>query len=168
MDGSCRRRHHAPARSRLVPARAPATRRRRASHRQSPPQQAVHQVLARMLPELSHGSYPSIAAGIKRALAYIGWKGDGASSMCRNIRTLFNFEPPATEDEIHASALQFVRKLSGFTEPSKANETAFNRAVDDVSKAARRLLASLETARPPRNREVEVMKAKERSRARFA
>ncbi len=88
--------------------------------------------------------------------------------MCRNIRTLFNFEPPATEDEIHASALQFVRKLSGFTEPSKANEAAFNRAVDDVSKVARRLLASLETARPPRNREVEAMKAKERSRERFA
>jgi hypothetical protein len=88
--------------------------------------------------------------------------------MCRNIRTLFNFEPPATEDEIRASALQFVRKLSGFTEPSKANEAAFDRAVDDVSKAARRLLASLETARPPRNREVEAMKAKERSRERFA
>ena len=88
--------------------------------------------------------------------------------MCRNIRTLFNFEPPATEDEIHASSLQFVRKLSGFTEPSKANEAAFNRAVDDVSKVARRLLASLETARPPRNREIEAMKAKERSRERFA
>jgi hypothetical protein len=88
--------------------------------------------------------------------------------MCRNIRTLFNFEPPATEDELRASALQFVRKLSGFTEPSKANEVAFNRAVDDVSKVARRLLASLETARPPRNREVEAMKAKERSRERFA
>jgi hypothetical protein len=110
-----------------------------------------------------------MAAGIKRALAYIGRKGDdGASSMCRNIRTLFNFEPPATEDEIHASSLQFVRKLSGFTEPSKANEAAFNRAVDDVSKVARRLLASLETARPPRNREIEAMKAKERSRERFA
>jgi hypothetical protein len=88
--------------------------------------------------------------------------------MCRNIRTLFNFEPPATEDEIHASSLQFVRKLSGFTEPSKANEAAFNRAVDDVSQAARRLLASLETARPPRNREIESMKAKARSRERFA
>jgi hypothetical protein len=88
--------------------------------------------------------------------------------MCRNIRTLFNFEPPASEEEIRASALQFVRKLSGFTEPSKANEAAFDRAVDDVSKAARRLLASLETARPPRNREIEAMKAKERSRERFA
>ena len=88
--------------------------------------------------------------------------------MCRNIRTLFNFEPPATEDEIRASALQFVRKLSGFTEPSKANAAAFDRAVDDVSKAARKLLASLETARPHRDREFEAMKAKERSRERFA
>jgi hypothetical protein len=88
--------------------------------------------------------------------------------MCRNIRTLFNFEPPATEDEVRASALQFVRKLSGFTEPSKANAPAFNRAVDEVSDAARRLLASLATASPPRNREIEAMKAKERSRARFA
>jgi len=109
-----------------------------------------------------------MAAGIKRALTYIGAEDDGASSMCRNIRTLFNFEPPATEDEIRASALQFVRKLSGFTEPSQANEAAFDRADDDVSKAARRLLTSLATARPPRNREVEAMKAKERSRARFA
>jgi hypothetical protein len=88
--------------------------------------------------------------------------------MCRNIRNLYNFKPPATEEEIRASSLQFVRKLSGFTGPSKANEAAFNRAVDDVSKAARRLLASLETARPPRNREVEAMKAKARSRERFA
>jgi hypothetical protein len=88
--------------------------------------------------------------------------------MCRNIRTLFNFEPPATEDEIRASALQFVRKLSGFTAPSKANEPAFNRAVEEVSEVARRLLASLETASPPRNREVEAMKAKERARARYA
>jgi hypothetical protein len=87
--------------------------------------------------------------------------------VCRSIKTLFNFDPPATDDEIRAASLQFVRKLSGFTEPSKANEAAFNRAVDDVSKAARKLLASLETARPPRNREVEAMKAKERSRARF-
>jgi hypothetical protein len=88
--------------------------------------------------------------------------------MCRNIRTLFNFEPPATEDEIHASALQFVRKLSGFARPSKANEEAFNRAVEEVSEVARRLLASLETASPPRDREVEAMKAKERAKARFA
>jgi hypothetical protein len=88
--------------------------------------------------------------------------------MCRNIRTLFNFEPPATEDEIHASALQFVRKLSGFAHPSKANEAVFARAVDEVADVARRLLADLQTASPPRNREVEAMKAKERARERFA
>jgi hypothetical protein len=87
--------------------------------------------------------------------------------MCRNIRTLFNFEPPATEEEIHASALQFVRKLSGFAHPSKANEAAFNQAVEEVSVAARRLLEALETGSPPRNREVEAEKARERSRARF-
>ena len=88
--------------------------------------------------------------------------------MCRNIRTLFNFEPPATEDEIRASALQFVRKLSGFTQPSHANEAAFNRAVDEVSDTARRLLASLATASPAKNREAEAMKARERAKARFA
>lgn len=88
--------------------------------------------------------------------------------MCRNIRTLFNFEPPATEEEIRASALQFVRKLSGFTNPSRANEAAFHRAVDEVSAAARRLIASLETASPARDREVEAAKARERSKARFA
>src|SRR5215468_4818375 len=89
-------------------------------------------------------------------------------SMCRNIRTLFNFEPPATEEEIRAYALQFVRKLSGFAHPSKVNEAAFSRAVDEVSDAARRLLDSLETASTPRNREVEAMKAKARARERFA
>jgi hypothetical protein len=88
--------------------------------------------------------------------------------MCRNIRTLFNFEPPATEEEIRASALQFVRKLSGFTNPSRANEAAFHRAVEEVSDAARRLIASLETAAPARDREVEAMKARERAKARFA
>jgi hypothetical protein len=87
--------------------------------------------------------------------------------MCRNIRTLFNFEPPATEDEIRASALQFVRKLSGFTQPSKANAAAFNQAVDDVSGAARKLLQSLSTTSPPRDREVEAEKARARSRQRF-
>jgi hypothetical protein len=87
--------------------------------------------------------------------------------MCRNIRTLFNFEPPATEDEIRASALQFVRKLSGFNRPSKANEAAVDRAVDEVSDAARRLIASLATASPPRNREAEAEKARERARVRF-
>jgi hypothetical protein len=88
--------------------------------------------------------------------------------MCRNIRTLFNFEPPATEDEIRASALQFVRKLSGFNKPSKANEAAFDRAVDEVTEAARRLIASLETTSPARDREVEAEKARARSRERFA
>ena len=88
--------------------------------------------------------------------------------MCRNIRTLFNFEPPATEAEIRASALQFVRKLSGFAHPSRANEAAFNRAVDEVSDTARRLLRSLETASPTRNREIEAMKARARARERFA
>jgi len=87
--------------------------------------------------------------------------------MCRNIRTLFNFDPPATEDEIRASALQFVRKLSGFTHPSKANETAFARAVDEVAAAAQRLLGSLETSSPARNREAEAEKARERARVRF-
>jgi hypothetical protein len=87
--------------------------------------------------------------------------------MCRNIKTLFNFEPPATEDEIHASALQFVRKLSGFNKPSQANEAAFNHAVHEVSDAARRLLASLETNAPARDREVEAERARERSRLRF-
>jgi len=82
--------------------------------------------------------------------------------MCRNIRTLFNFEPPATEEEIRASALQFVRKLSGFAKPSRANEAAFNRAVDEVTEAARRLLQSLETTSPGKDREVEAMKARER------
>ena len=88
--------------------------------------------------------------------------------MCRNIRTLFNFEPPATDDEIRASALQFVRKLSGFARPSRANEATFNRAVDEVTETARRLLASLETASPAKNREEEAVKARERARERFA
>ena len=87
--------------------------------------------------------------------------------MCRNIRTLFNFEPPATNEEIHAASEQFVRKLSGFTRPSKANEAAFARAVKDVAKIARRLIDSLETAAPPRNREEEAMKARARAAERF-
>ena len=87
--------------------------------------------------------------------------------MCRNIKTLFNFEPPATEDEINASALQFVRKLSGFNKPSQANEAAFNRAVEEVSDAARRLLTSLHTQAPARDRETEAERARERSRQRF-
>ena len=88
--------------------------------------------------------------------------------MCRNIRTLANFEPPATEDEIRASALQFVRKLSGTTRPSRANEAAFDRAVDEVAAAARRLIDSLELQSPPRDREEEARKARERARQRFA
>ena len=88
--------------------------------------------------------------------------------MCRNIKTLANFEPPATDDEIRASALQFVRKLSGFTHPSKANEPAFERAVDEVAEAARRLIAALQTSSPARDREVEAAKAKARARERFA
>ena len=87
--------------------------------------------------------------------------------MCRNIKTLFNFNPPATHAEIHASALQFVRKLSGFNSPSQANAEAFNRAVSEVSDSARRLLASLQTHAPARDREIEAEKARERSRARF-
>ena len=87
--------------------------------------------------------------------------------MCRNIKTLFNFEPPATEDEIQASALQFVRKLSGFTKPSQANAEAFNRAVSEVSDSARRLLQALQTNAPARDRDIEAEKARERSRQRF-
>lgn len=87
--------------------------------------------------------------------------------MCRNIRTLHNFEPPATDEEVRASALQFVRKLSGCARPSKANEFAFNRAVDKVSEAARELIDTLVTNAPPRNREVEALKARARSAERF-
>jgi hypothetical protein len=87
--------------------------------------------------------------------------------MCRNIKTLFNFEPPATDEEVEASALQFVRKLSGFTKPSKANEVAFNRAVEDVTHVARELLDSLVTTAPTRDREVEAEKARARAAARF-
>lgn len=87
--------------------------------------------------------------------------------MCRNIKTLANFEPPATDDEIRASALQFVRKLSGTTKPSRANEVVFNQAVADVTEAARRLVRSLTTNAPPRNRDEEARKARERSQLRF-
>ena len=88
--------------------------------------------------------------------------------MCRNIKTLANFEPPATQDEIHASALQFVRKLSGTTKPSRANEQAFNAAVEEVRVAAQKLIGSLTTNAPPKNRDEEARKAKERSLKRFA
>ena len=87
--------------------------------------------------------------------------------MCRNIRTLHNFEPPATEDEVHAAALQFVRKVSGSTHPSTANQAAFDRAVREVTAATRRLLEELVTAAPPKDREVEAAKARARSVARF-
>jgi hypothetical protein len=88
--------------------------------------------------------------------------------MCRNIKTLANFEPPATNDEIRASALQFVRKLSGTTRPSRANEEAFNRAVDEVTESAHRLIFSLNISAPPRNRETERAKARARAERRFA
>lgn len=88
--------------------------------------------------------------------------------MCRNIKTLANFEPPATDEEIRASALQFVRKLSGTTRPSRANDAAFNQAVEEVTEAAQRLIRSLKTSAPPRSREEEARKAKQRSMERFA
>jgi hypothetical protein len=87
--------------------------------------------------------------------------------MCRNIKTLFNFDPPVTVEEIHAASLQFVRKLSGFNKPSKANEAAFLSAVDEVAAVAGRLLHSLETSAPPRNREEEAAKARARAAQRF-
>ena len=87
--------------------------------------------------------------------------------MCRNIRTLFNFDPPATDEEIRAASLQFVRKLSGFNAPSRANEAAFNAAIDEVADVARRLIDSLETAAPPKNREQEAARARERALQRF-
>jgi hypothetical protein len=88
--------------------------------------------------------------------------------MCRNIRTLYNFEPPATEEEVDSAALQYVRKISGFTKPSKANEEAFARAVDEVAAASARLLEALVTTATPKDREVEAEKARERGRQRFA
>jgi hypothetical protein len=87
--------------------------------------------------------------------------------MCRNIRTLFNFEPPATDDEIHAASLQFVRKISGFTKPTQTNEAAFNSAVDQIARISGRLIASLESSATPRNREIEAARAKARSAQRF-
>jgi hypothetical protein len=89
-------------------------------------------------------------------------------NMCRNIKTLANFEPPATDEEIRASAVQFVRKLSGTNKPSRANEAAFNRAIDEVTDAATRLIRSLMTSAPPRNREEEARKARERAQDRYA
>jgi len=88
--------------------------------------------------------------------------------MCRNIRTLYNFEPPATADEVNAAALQYVRKISGFSKPSKANEAAFEHAVETIAAASRELLSSLETNAPPKDREIEAARARERSRRRFS
>jgi hypothetical protein len=88
--------------------------------------------------------------------------------MCRNIRTLYNFEPPATDDEVRAAALQYVRKISGFTKPSAANKEAFDRAVEQVAHISQHLLADLVTNAPPKDREVEAAKAKARSAARYA
>jgi hypothetical protein len=88
--------------------------------------------------------------------------------MCRNIKTLFNFEPPATEDEVNAASLQYVRKITGFNKPSRANEAAFYSAVEDIAEISKRLLASLETAAPPKDREEEAAKARARSALRFS
>src|SRR5918911_20553 len=95
---------------------------------------------------------------------YVVWR---PSPVCRNIKTLFNFEPPATEDEISAASLQYVRKVTGFNKPSRANETAFYSAVEDIARISERLLASLETAAPPKDREEEAVKAKARSALRY-
>jgi len=88
--------------------------------------------------------------------------------MCRNIRTLFNFDPPVTDEEVHAASLQFVRKITGFNKPSKANEQAFQAAIDEIAAISNRLLRSLETTAPPKNREEEAAKAKARAAERFA
>jgi hypothetical protein len=88
--------------------------------------------------------------------------------MCRNIRTLYNFEPPATEEEVRAAAVQYVRKISGFSKPSQTNEAAFERAVDEVAQASRRLLEALVTNAPPKDREIEAAKARARAAQRFA
>jgi hypothetical protein len=89
-------------------------------------------------------------------------------AMCRNIRTLFNFDPPVTDEEVHAASLQFVRKITGFNKPSKANEQAFQAAIDEIAAISNRLLRSLETTAPPKNREEEAAKAKARAAERFA
>jgi hypothetical protein len=98
------------------------------------------------------------------AVGHLVWR---PSSVCRNIKTLFNFEPPATEEEIHAASLQYVRKVTGFNKPSKTNEAAFYSAVEDIARISERLLASLETTAAPKDREVEAAKAKARSALRF-
>jgi hypothetical protein len=120
----------------------------------------------------AHHGFNGLEAEVVRQMA--AWMlarcsaGRGECSMCRNIRILFNFEPPATELEIRDASLQFVRKLSGFTVPSKANEAAFERAVAEVAASARALIASLVTTAPPRDREVEARKARQRAAVRFS
>lgn len=109
----------------------------------------------------SPGDRRSSAAGMGRR------EPNREAAVCRNIKTLYNFDPPATDAEVHAAALQFVRKLTGFNKPSQANEAAFDQAVDDVASAARVLLDSLSTTAKPRDREVEANKLRERSRVRF-
>jgi hypothetical protein len=104
---------------------------------------------------------------METALLEVPSCGQGEICMCRNIKTLFNFEPPATEDEIRASALQFVRKLSGFNKPSKANEEAFDRAIEQVTAVARELIASLVTNAEPRDREIEAERARQRNAERY-
>jgi hypothetical protein len=97
----------------------------------------------------------------------VGMLGGSLRAMCRNIRTLYNFEPPATEREVEAASLQYVRKISGFTKPSQANEEAFHRAVHEIAEVSRRLLESLETNAPPKDREVEAAKARARAAERY-
>src|SRR5438105_13371933 len=111
------------------------------------------------------GSTNSAIHATRAAPPYGGYA--RARAMCRNIKTLFNFDPPATDEEIRAASLQFVRKLSGYTHPSKANEKAFERAVEDTFRVARRLIDSLETEAPPKDRELEAARAKLRAAARF-
>ena len=108
----------------------------------------------------------------EEAVGCVSWVAFGRAAnlmaMCRNIRTLYNFEPPATEDEVRAASLQYVRKISGFNKPSKANEEAFEQAIDAVAATSRELLARLETNAPPKDREVEAAKARARSAERYA
>lgn len=120
----------------------------------------------RLKPDIDRRSMTAVANDNRDSRLKIAFDPDEAP-MCRNIKTLYNFQPPATDDEIHASSLQFVRKLSGFTQPSKANEVAFNRAVDRVAQAAHELLASLSTTSPPRDRDTEAAKARARAAERF-
>lgn len=98
---------------------------------------------------------------------YVGFSSRVSFGMCRNIRVLYNFEPPVTDDEVRAASIQFVRKVSGFTKPSKANEEAFHRAIEEVAAATVRLMGSLETQAPPKNREEEAAKAKAKAAIRY-